>query len=160
MAKFGEIGKTVLETADDEELVRRLFTEDHVAVETCATGYRYEGIEQVWSWEFGRWVRGFPDMGIEVRNVATVDDLEIVEAWGWGTHTGPFDLGQHLEPTGKRFEIPFCSIYKIKDGRATHSTHFWDDALIMSQLGVLDLQKRPLEQLDLPPLGWRKEAGV
>jgi ketosteroid isomerase-like protein len=142
MTQFGEIGRTVLENADDEELVRRLFTSDHIAIETCATGYRYEGIEDVVHREFGRWTTAFPDLAIEVQHVATSGDLEMVEAIGTGTHQGLFDLGQELEPTGRSMHLPFVSVYRIRDGRASHSRHYWDDAVIMNQLGVLEL-KRP-----------------
>jgi hypothetical protein len=138
--QFGEIGKTVLEGADDEDLVRRLFTEDHVAVEMCATGFRYEGIEDVINKEFGRWSAAFPDLAIEAINVATVGNLEFVEAIGTGTHEGDFEIGDMLAPTGRSIYVPFVSVYTIEDGRATHSKHYWDDALIMSQLGVLNIQ--------------------
>jgi predicted ester cyclase len=147
MARFGEIGSTVLENAHDEALVRRLFTEDHVALETCATGYRYEGIEEVVHREFGRWTAAFPDLAIEVLDVAASGELEMVEAIGTGTHEGLFDIGRQLEPTGRSINLPFVSVYRIKDGRATHSRHYWDDAVIMNQLGVLELARPRLGAL-------------
>jgi predicted ester cyclase len=149
MTQFGEIGSTVLENAHDEELVRRLFTEDHVAIETCATGYRYEGIEEVIHREFGRWVAAFPDLAVAVTNVSASGDLEMVEAIGTGTHQGLFDLGGDLEPTGLSMNLPFVSVYRIEDGRATHSRHYWDDAVIMNQLGVLELKRSRVGALEL-----------
>lgn len=139
--RFGEIGATALEQASDFELVRRLFTEDHVAAEMCATGFRYEGIEEVLGREFTRWMTGFPDLGIKVKRVVAADGIEVVEAICTGTHDGKFELGRELDPTGRKIDFPFVSMYEIDGDRAKSSRHYWDDAMIMNQLGVLDLGK-------------------
>ena len=138
---FGEIGKTALEQASDFDLVRKLFTEDHVATEVCATGFQYNGIEDVLGREFTRWMTGFPDLNIVVKRVVAADGVEAVEAICTGTHEGEFELGQVLQPTGRKIDFPFVSLYEIENGRAKTSRHYWDDALIMNQLGVLDLGK-------------------
>jgi ketosteroid isomerase-like protein len=129
------------ETRDRESLMD-LVTDDHVAVEYTCAGERYEGRDAIWDDEFSRWLGAFPDLDIQIHNVSRSDTIEFVEGVAFGTHTGPGPYkanGKPLEPTGRKIELPFVSIYTIRDGKASGTRHYWDDALIMQQLGVLDL---------------------
>jgi len=41
-------------------------------------------------------------------------------------------------PTGKKIEIPFCEVMKIKDGKVISLNSYFDSAAMMHQLGILD----------------------
>ena len=47
-----------------------------------------------------------------------------------------FGGGQTIQPTGKRFSIPMCTVGHWKNGVMIEESLFWDNATYMSQLGV------------------------
>jgi len=55
-----------------------------------------------------------------------------------GTFTRPMPTGNGnvIQPTGKKFSIPMCTIGRWKDKIMTEEFLFWDNAAYMSQLGI------------------------
>jgi hypothetical protein len=55
-----------------------------------------------------------------------------------GTFTKPMPIGngKTIQPTGKKFSIPMCTIGHWKNGVMTEEYLFWDNAAYLSQLGI------------------------
>jgi len=55
-----------------------------------------------------------------------------------GTFTAPMPIGggKFIEPTGKSFSLPMCTVGIWKDGVMTEEYLFWDNQTYMNQLGL------------------------
>ena len=55
-----------------------------------------------------------------------------------GTFTKPMPIGdgKFIQPTGKKFAIPMCTVGHWKDGVMTEEWLFWDNATYMKQIGI------------------------
>jgi len=55
-----------------------------------------------------------------------------------GTFTKPMPLGngKFIQPTGKAFKIPMCTVGHWKDGLMIEESLFWDNQTYMSQMGL------------------------
>ncbi len=55
-----------------------------------------------------------------------------------GTFTQPMPVagGKFIEPTGKSFSIPMCTVGHWKNGVMIEEWLFWDNATYMKQLGI------------------------
>ncbi len=75
----------------------------------------------------------FPDAKLEIRQVHTADDTAVVEFIARGTHQG--DL-MGIAPTGRKVEMPVCTVLDIRNGKITAEREYMDMAHMMQQLGV------------------------
>jgi ketosteroid isomerase-like protein len=57
-----------------------------------------------------------------------------------GTMTGPMasDDGTEIPPTGKSFEVDFCTVARWENGKIVEENLFYDLVGMMSQLGLSD----------------------
>ncbi|HEU0265925.1 MAG TPA: ester cyclase [Geobacterales bacterium] len=55
-----------------------------------------------------------------------------------GTFTKPMPIGdgKFIQPTGKKFSIPMCTIGHWKDGVMIEEYLYWDNATYMNQIGL------------------------
>jgi hypothetical protein len=55
-----------------------------------------------------------------------------------GTFTKPMPIGdgKFIQPTGKKFSIPMCTIGHWKDGVMIEEFLYWDNATYMNQIGL------------------------
>ena len=55
-----------------------------------------------------------------------------------GTFTKPMPIGggKFIQPTGKAFKMPMCTIGHWKDGTMIEESLFWDNQTYMNQLGL------------------------
>jgi hypothetical protein len=55
-----------------------------------------------------------------------------------GTFTKPMPIGdgKFIQPTGKKFSLPMCTVGHWKDGVMTEEWLFWDNATYMKQIGI------------------------
>jgi predicted ester cyclase len=55
-----------------------------------------------------------------------------------GTFTKPMPIGdgKFIQPTGKKFSIPMCTIGHWKDGVMIEEWLYWDNATYMKQIGI------------------------
>ena len=83
---------------------------------------------------------------------AWAPDLKVVShpikfgACGWtvvtgiltGTFTRPMTLpdGTTVQPTGRSFTLPMCTVAHWKDGRIVEEQLYWDSGAMMKQIGV------------------------
>jgi steroid delta-isomerase-like uncharacterized protein len=77
---------------------------------------------------------GFSDLVIEPTATHVSDDVIIVESVQRGTHEGAF---QGIAPTGRRIEVPVCTLFVFRDTELVAETVYLDVALILGQLGLL-----------------------
>jgi steroid delta-isomerase-like uncharacterized protein len=81
----------------------------------------------------------FPDLHIEVIRAFGQGDLVCDEHVASGTHKRPMkgSDGQMIPPTGKRFKVRVCHIYKIKAGKVVETRSYSDQLVLLSQLGLV-----------------------
>lgn len=55
-----------------------------------------------------------------------------------GTFSLPMSIGngKFIQPTGKKFKLPMCTVGQWKDGKMIAETLFWDNAAFMKQIGL------------------------
>lgn len=55
-----------------------------------------------------------------------------------GTFTKPMPIGngKFIQPTGKSFKIPMCTVGHWKDGLMIEESLFWDNQTYMDQMGI------------------------
>jgi hypothetical protein len=56
-----------------------------------------------------------------------------------GTFTKPMPIGgdKFIQPTGKSFNVPMCTVGHWKDGVMIEESLFWDNATYMKQIGIM-----------------------
>lgn len=87
--------------------------------------------------DYHRWREAFPDGECKIVNVFTQGEWAVVEFVNRGTHTGPLQssLGVFV-PTGKRMEVRYCSVMRVKDGLVVEGRDYYDSATIVRCLGL------------------------
>lgn len=84
------------------------------------------------------WAEAFPDGYCDVQNIYAGEDWAVCEFIGRGTQTGPLmSPGGQIAPTGKKVEVSFCEVMKIKDGKVVSFSSYFDSSTMMHQLGIL-----------------------
>jgi steroid delta-isomerase-like uncharacterized protein len=83
--------------------------------------------------------RGFPDFTVRVRRIVAEGENYVVTENEWrGTHRGPF-FG--ISATGKKAKIRACVLWEFRGSRLRSESVYYDLATVLTQIGVLDLQK-------------------
>ena len=81
---------------------------------------------------------GFPDLHLEITRRYVSDEAIIVEATFSGTHKNLFN---GIPATGRRVQFPHCTIFPFDENdRITGERVYFDNALVLRQLGVLPPQ--------------------
>ncbi len=84
------------------------------------------------------WATAFPDGFCDITNITAGDDGAVVEFLGRGTHSGILKSSEgEIPPTGKKVNVPFCEVMKIKNGKITSLNTYFDTATMMKQLGIV-----------------------
>ena len=107
------------------------------AVHVDAAG-RHEGREAIGAYFEGA-DKPFSDIRMETPQVIEEGPLLAVE-WVWrATNTGPMAMpdGTEIPATQRDVELPGVSILSIRDGKITSQRDYFDNASVMSQLGLL-----------------------
>ena len=76
----------------------------------------------------------FPDSHISVDDMIAEGDRVVTKKTMTGTHTGEFN---GIPPTGKRVEIQYVDILRVRDGRIIEHWLSMDQLDFMRQLGVI-----------------------
>lgn len=83
------------------------------------------------------WATAFPDGQIDVQNLVAQGDCVIAEFTGRGTHTGVLKAPTgDVSPTGRRAELGFVEVYRIRNGKIAEGRMYFDAATMMRQLGI------------------------
>jgi steroid delta-isomerase-like uncharacterized protein len=76
----------------------------------------------------------FPDFSEEIADMVAEDDKVVVRSISRGTHQGEL-MG--MPPTGKKVQVDEIHIVRIKDGKMTEHWGLFDQAGMMTQLGMM-----------------------
>lgn len=80
----------------------------------------------------------FPESSVEVTNVFATEEHAVVEFTGRGTHTGVLHSpAGDIPPSGRKFELRFCDVYQLRNGKVTRHATYYDALSLMQQLGVI-----------------------
>ena len=76
----------------------------------------------------------FPDSHVTIDDMIAEDDRVATKKTMTGTHTGEFN---GIAPTGKRVEIQYADILRLRDGQITEHWLSMNQLSFMQQLGVI-----------------------
>ena len=80
----------------------------------------------------------FPDSNMVVEHAVDGGDEVFVEGRYLGTHTGPMESPQGTIPaTGNKIELRFADYFRVSGGLITDHRTYWDQAQMMTQLGLM-----------------------
>ena len=122
--------------AKDIDAIEALVADDFELID-CASGETYHGPEGARKNAEG-WLKPFSDVRVELLNVVASGDWAVAEAVGRGTHSGPLQTPMGEVPaTGKKMELHFCSVIKVRDGKIVEERDYYDAMTIANQLGLV-----------------------
>jgi steroid delta-isomerase-like uncharacterized protein len=111
------------------------YTSDAVFVDPLGRRDGSEGIQAY----FEEVSKAFPDLRIETSRLIEEGD-SVVSEWTWrATHGGPLAMpdGSEIPATGRTVEAPGVSVFTVQDGKIASQHDYWDNASVMSQLGLM-----------------------
>jgi steroid delta-isomerase-like uncharacterized protein len=118
----------------DVEAALELFGEEAVALvvpEEMGIGQDREALAQYLAMNF----EAFPDMHLEVLDMAAEGDLVAARVRGTGTHEGEF-MG--IRPQGRAVEEDYGEFFRFDDdGKIVRMWGYYDSLSFMQQLGIL-----------------------
>jgi steroid delta-isomerase-like uncharacterized protein len=81
----------------------------------------------------------FPDARLEVISQVVGEDFVVNECIFRGTNTAPLmnPDGTSLPATGKRVEVPFCEVWRVRDGKLASLHYYGDNMSFYQQLGLI-----------------------
>ena len=92
-----------------------------------------EGAETMWA----MWNEAFPDNRLETTAIHADDRGGVYEGRGIGTHTGTLrGPSGEIAATGRGADLPFTGVYEFDQGKITSYHLYFDQAELMSQLGL------------------------
>ncbi|AHH19696.1 hypothetical protein NONO_c49120 [Nocardia nova SH22a] len=77
--------------------------------------------------------RAFPDYSVELEYLHETGDLVVGAGTIRATMAGPL---AGIEPTGRRFALPFACHWRVRDGLITRERFFFDFHQMCAQLGL------------------------
>jgi steroid delta-isomerase-like uncharacterized protein len=107
------------------------------AVHVDAAG-RHEGREAIGAY-FEDADRPFSGISMETSRVIEEGNSAVAE-WTWrATNTGPMPMpdGTEIPATQKPVELPGVSVLTVRDGKIDSQRDYFDNASVMSQLGLM-----------------------
>jgi steroid delta-isomerase-like uncharacterized protein len=93
-----------------------------------------EGFRQM----FAGFAIPFPDSQIKIKNVIDGGEWVVTEYNFVGTHNGPLATPTGEVPaTGRPIDIPGIEVYRLRDGKIVEFRTYFDNATMMTQLGLM-----------------------
>lgn len=82
--------------------------------------------------------QAFPDLHWEMREFIEGSDTVVAEGLFIGTNSGTM-VGPRgpIPATGRRVELPFCDIWKVRNGRIVENRIYYDQVTFLGQLGLM-----------------------
>jgi predicted ester cyclase len=146
-----ENGRAPMVTADAAALARRIYdafnrsdfaavlAETHPEVEVVNVGWgvTYRGHEGFREFMQG-WKTMDPNCRVEVVRQLAGENGVANECLFSATHVGPLrpPTGE-VPPTGRPVQLPFCEIWRLKDGKLVSLINYADGVTVLAQLGLL-----------------------
>lgn len=117
-------------TNHDYPKIQEMLHEEYT-YESC-DGQRAEGVEAGVA-RYESMTTAFPDMRMDIRNIFVDGNTVVSEFIIHGIHQGEMN---DIEPTWHPIAVPSCNILEIKDGKIYADRDYYDNSLMMHQLGV------------------------
>ncbi len=133
-----KLGKKIYELFNNNKLeeLANLFSENSTSLHV-PTNEVFKGINGA-RHAANKWRSAFPDGKCEVTNQVVSENYIVTEFNGVGTNDGNLDTPMGtLPPTGRKVNIPFVEIMKIKNGKIEDYKLYFDIATMMQQLGIV-----------------------
>src|SRR6266487_2410320 len=84
------------------------------------------------------WTQAFPESGNKKTKVVATEEGAVAEYIGHGIHTGPMQSpAGEIAATGRKVELPFCDVYRVRDGKIISLHQYYDALGFMQQLGLV-----------------------
>jgi steroid delta-isomerase-like uncharacterized protein len=113
------------------------FVDDNAQFQVIPFNTKFSGKEGYMQVVQG-WTTAFSDGQCDITNIAAGDDWAVVEFTGRGVQDGTLMSPEgSIMPTGKKVDIPFCDVFKIKNGKIVSHNSYFDTATMMKQLGLI-----------------------
>ena len=106
-------------------------------IHTSATAGTVTGIEAFLAFVTA-FKQAFPDLHWEMREFIEGSNTVVVEGVFIGTNTGTM-VGPRgpIPATGRRVELPFCDIWRVRNGRIVENRIYYDQITFLDQLGLM-----------------------
>jgi predicted ester cyclase len=83
-------------------------------------------------------ITAFPDGRLHLDAAVESGESIVVEGRFTGTHNGPLvSPAGTIPPTGRKLELSYCDVFKIKNDRIAAHRIYYDRVDFMAQLGLL-----------------------
>lgn len=115
----------------DWDAIREVLHPDYVY--TGPDGTRVPGVEAGLAAGWSSFADSFPDGDYEITGVYADEDSVVTEFRFTGTHSGDFE---GIAPTGRRVEIDFCNVMRLRDGKVLAERDYLDTQGLAAQLGA------------------------
>lgn len=114
---------------------RDIMSDDIIHI--SATAGTVTGIEAFLAFVYA-FKQAFPDLHWEMREFIEGSDTVVAEGLFVGTNSGTM-VGPRgpIPATGRRVELPFCDIWKVRNGRIVENRIYYDQVTFLSQLGLM-----------------------
>ncbi len=143
-AKWDEHVKYEFATRDTEDTLRTMVSDayvNHVPVLTGGVGH--DELRDFYSQRFIPQMP--PDTGMTAVSRTIGNDRVVDEMVFEFTHTIRMDwMLPGIEPTGKHVKVALVVIVHFRDGKLANEHIYWDQASVLSQLGLIDSEKLPV----------------
>jgi ketosteroid isomerase-like protein len=83
--------------------------------------------------QFTGFLQAFPDYDVELDVLRTADDMVFSSGTIRATMMGPL---AGIEPTGRRYALPFACHWTVREGLIVHEAFFYDFNQMCEQLGL------------------------
>lgn len=125
---------TAAALANDFDALRKFYAPDAVAVDPALGEVTGEGIIEL----FRFYAEPITGAGFEAIAKHEAGGVAIDEGYLTGTNTKPIRLasGETVPATGRSIRLRSCDVVTVKDGLAVRHHFYYDQAELLSQLGL------------------------
>ena len=145
---FDEHIKCEFERRDIEATMKTMIKEPYVHhIPTLTGGIGYSGVYNFYKDEL---IGKMPDDTKFVRISRTIDKNQVVDELILSfTHDREIEfMLPGIPPTGKYVELPHVVVMKFNEGKIAHEHIYWDQALLLVQIGLLDPKRLPVSGIE------------
>jgi steroid delta-isomerase-like uncharacterized protein len=137
MTNAGQIVERIMAAMNAQDMDEYLAAQ-HPEIEfVLPGGIALHGRNEVRQYIQAQWT-AFPDAQVTSVNQIATEDQAATEIALTATHTGPLSTPNGpIPPTGKRVNIRFVAVHRIKDGMATSEHVYFDQLEMLMQLGLM-----------------------
>jgi 2,4-dienoyl-CoA reductase-like NADH-dependent reductase (Old Yellow Enzyme family) len=132
------------ETRRVDDAIATMVPEPHVVnLPSMVGGVGREGVRDFYANHFVFQMP--PDVELVPVSRSVSDEHVVEESVLRFTHSLVLDwIFPGVAPTGRRVELPVCTVVGLRGGAVAHEHIYWDQASALAQIGLLDAEKLPV----------------